>query len=107
MANGTTIPGSMFLESPGGVFKVAITSPDPSSPTPAYMLAIFYAKASENKIIWVPNRLPVLSSTNASFTLTASGELRVYDGSGEETKVVWNSNTGGVSTLHIPLGLHS
>lgn len=86
---------------------MAITSPDPSASAPVYALAIFYAKAPGNKIIWVPNGFPGSLRANASITLSELGDLAVYDNSGEGTKLVWSLGTGGVSMLHIPLCLHS
>lgn len=92
LALNSTILSNETLQSPGAVFEVGFyTGTLPN----VHTLAIWYASPVVKTVVWMADRSMNLTSS-AYLTLSAGGELQVYDGS-PTVKLMWTSKTATVS----------
>lgn len=92
LALNSTILSNETLRSPGAVFEVGFYTG--TLPT-VHTLAIWYASPVVKTVVWMADRSMSLTSS-AYLTLSAGGELQVYDGS-PTPRLMWTSNTATVS----------
>ena len=92
LALNSTILSNETLQSPGAVFEVGFyTGALPN----VHTLAIWYASPVVKTVVWMADRSMNLTSS-AYLTLSAGGELQVYDGS-PTVRLMWTSKTATVS----------
>ncbi|CAD6223546.1 unnamed protein product [Miscanthus lutarioriparius] len=94
---GQSLSGAATLvSSPEGVFEAGFFAPDPQQPARQY-LGIWYHGISPRTVVWVANRVAPATSALPSLALTATGELRVLDGTTANgtaaAPLLWSSNT--------------
>jgi len=97
LRQGQSLSGAATLvSSPEGVFEAGFFAPDPQQPARQY-LGIWYHGISPRTVVWVANRVAPATSALPSLALTATGELRVLDGTTANgtaaAPLLWSSNT--------------
>ncbi|KAG0601094.1 hypothetical protein M758_11G083600 [Ceratodon purpureus] len=102
----STVNGNTTLVSQGGIFELGFTS-GVQLDLSVCMLAIWYVQTpTPKKVVWVADRsTAVQSTTSASFSLSAAGDLEVHGikTGGSTPTLIWASNTTTLNVVNATL----